>query len=97
MIGIGTNIALQTEAMPGICAGTMCFVSFLPLIINIVIGYWMYKDAEKREENGILWFIIGFFLSIIGLIIWIVVRPDMSEVKQQQSQQQWQQPGQQQP
>ncbi|MEF8874254.1 MAG: hypothetical protein V5A88_06230 [Candidatus Thermoplasmatota archaeon] len=57
----------------------------------------MYKDAEKRNENGILWFIVGFLLSIIGLIIWIVIRPDMSEVRrEQQQQQQWQQQPQQQ-
>ncbi len=102
MIGIGTNLQLQIDGWGWACGGLFCLIWLLPLIISLVIGYWMYKDAEKRNENGVLWFIIGFFLSIIGLIIWIVVRPDMSEVRreeqmaQQPQQQQWQQPQQQQ-
>ncbi|MBS3781436.1 MAG: hypothetical protein KGY66_05050 [Candidatus Thermoplasmatota archaeon] len=97
MIGLGTNLPLQT-GFEWACGGLFCFVGFLPLIISIVIAYWVYKDAEKRNENGMLWGLIGFFLSIIGLIIWMVVRPDMDEVRreEQMKQQSWQQQPQQQ-
>jgi len=90
MIELGTSLPLQMEWA---CTGVFCLIGFIPLIINILIAYWMYKDAEKRNENGALWAVIGFFLSIIGLVIWIVVRPDMSEVRreEQMKQQQWQQ------
>jgi len=54
-----------------------------PLIINILIAIYMYKDANKRGESGVLWGIIGFFLSIIGLIIWLIVRKDKPVQPQQ--------------
>ena len=45
------------------------------LVINIFIMIWVYKDAEARGESGALWLIIVLFAGIIGLIIWLVVRP----------------------
>ncbi len=35
----------------------------------------MYRDAEKRGKSGALWLIIGLLFGIIGLIIWLIVRP----------------------
>ncbi len=68
-----------------LCMGSMLAFMLLPLIINILIGYWMYKDATKRGKSGGLWFVIGFFLSLLGLIIWLVVRPkDMPQQPQTQ-------------
>lgn len=65
----------------GICAGTMCLVGIiLYFIISVVIAYWMLKDADKRGKNGVVWFIIGLILSIIGLIIWFLIRPPIKKV-----------------
>lgn len=72
----------------GWCAGAFCLLWLVPTIIWIVIAIWMYKDAKKRDENAVLWLIVGLFLGIIGLIIWFVVRPDMAEVEQKKQQQQ---------
>ena len=47
----------------------------IPIIIAILIAVWVYKDAEKRGSSGVLWVIICLFLGIIGLIIWLIVRP----------------------
>jgi len=71
----------DVDFLPGICAGALCFVWLVPFIIWIAIGIWMYKDAKKRDENAVLWLIIGLIAGLIGLIIWIVVRPDMAEVE----------------
>ncbi len=86
----------------GWCAGAMCLIWIVPTIIWIVIAIWMYKDAQKRDENAVLWLIVGLVAGIIGLIIWFVVRPDMAEVEQKRRekqmggyQQQHQQPPQQ--
>lgn len=60
----------------------MCIVvCLIPIIIGLLIGIWVYKDAEKRGKSGILWFFIVLVLGIIGLIIWIVVRPPIGGEK----------------
>ncbi len=62
----------------------LCCVFFLiPLIIAILLCIWIYKDAERRGKQGILWVLLlilaTVFLNIVGLIIvivvWLVVRP----------------------
>ena len=44
-------------------------------IIWIIIAVWVYKDAKARGENAVLWLLIVLILGIIGLIIWLIVRP----------------------
>lgn len=43
-------------------------------VIGILILIWVYQDAESRGMNGLLWAVIVFFLSIIGLILYLVAR-----------------------
>jgi len=53
------------------------FVILIPIawfVIGILILLWVYQDAESRGMNGILWAIIVFFLNIIGLILYLIVR-----------------------
>lgn len=45
------------------------------VIIGIAIAVWVYRDAEARGEDGAIWLLIVLFTSIIGLIIWLIVRP----------------------
>jgi hypothetical protein len=52
-----------------------CVVCLLPWIIWLILAIWAYKDAEKRGKSGIVWFFIVLILGIIGLIIWLIVRP----------------------
>ena len=52
-----------------------CFIYLLFFIIWIILGIWVYNDAKERGENGALWLIIVLVLGIIGLIIWLLVRP----------------------
>jgi hypothetical protein len=59
----------------------VCMV--IALVIAIAIAVWIYKDAEKRGKNGILWVVFliigGVLLNFIGviavIIIWLLVRP----------------------
>jgi len=37
-------------------------------IVAILLAVWVYRDAEKRGESGILWLIIVLITGIIGLI-----------------------------
>jgi len=45
-------------------------------IVAILIAVWVYRDAEKRGESGVLWLIIVLITGIIGLIIWLIIRRD---------------------
>jgi hypothetical protein len=55
----------------GFC-GTWVLVWF---IIFIAIAIWVYKDAERRGKSGALWLIVVILLGLIGIIIWLIVRP----------------------
>ena len=53
-----------------------CFIFLIPFILGLLLGIWVYKDAEKRGKSGVLWLLIVWFVAFpIGLIIWLVVRP----------------------
>lgn len=68
------------EDMIGPFIGTIiCIAWIVPFLIQLLIAYWMYKDAEKRGEEGVLWLIVGILGGVIGLIIWLIVRPDVYE------------------
>jgi uncharacterized membrane protein YhaH (DUF805 family) len=56
-------------------SGLLCFIPVILFIISIAIAVWMYRDAEKRGKSGALWLIIELLFPIIGLIIWLIVRP----------------------
>jgi hypothetical protein len=42
------------------------------------VAIWFYKDAEKRGKSGGLWLIIVILLGLIGIIIWLLVRPPIN-------------------
>ena len=45
----------------------------LNLVIAVIVGYFTYKNAESRGENGTLWGGImaaaSFFLSLLGFLV----------------------------
>lgn len=82
------DIMLQAEEAFWLAGGLCLFLTIIPFIIGILIAIWMYKDAKKRDENAVLWLIVGLLLGIIGLIIWIVIRPDMAEVERKRQEKQ---------
>ncbi len=58
--------------------GFIPFILIVPVfffLVPIVMGVWVYKDAERRGMNGLVWaLIVTFVPSLIGLIIYFVVR-----------------------
>ncbi|MCD6457266.1 MAG: PLDc N-terminal domain-containing protein [Thermoproteales archaeon] len=48
-------------------------VGLVMLIIWLFVCFWVYKDANKRGENGVLWALIVLVLGIIGLIIYFLL------------------------
>lgn len=47
-------------------------------VIFVIIGILVYKDAEKRGMNGLLWFILVIipWIGILCLIVYLIVRED---------------------
>jgi RNA polymerase subunit RPABC4/transcription elongation factor Spt4 len=42
----------------------------------IVLIVWVYRDAEKRGMNAIVWALVVFFLHFLGLIIYMLIRSE---------------------
>jgi RNA polymerase subunit RPABC4/transcription elongation factor Spt4 len=43
-------------------------------VLWLVVVFWVYSDAEKRNMSGVLWALLVFVGNIIGLIIYLLVR-----------------------
>ena len=53
-----------------------CLIPILWFVVAILLCIWVYRDAESRGMNGVLWLIIVLIAGIIGLIIYLVVRKE---------------------
>jgi len=51
-------------------------LSLVMLILWIVVIVWVYRDAERRNMNGVLWALLVFIGNLIGLLIYLIVRSD---------------------
>ena len=51
---------------------------FIPLTIMfflwVAVAVWVYRDAERRNHNGLLWGIFVFIGNIVGLIVYLILR-----------------------
>jgi hypothetical protein len=42
-------------------------------LIGVFIGYYLYKDAQSRgDKNAEAWIFIGFFLTVIALLMYYI-------------------------
>lgn len=59
--------------------GMGLLIPLIALAINIALMIWVGKDAKaKGMENRGLWMVLTFFTGLIGLIIYLLVRPKTS-------------------
>ncbi|MDH4217779.1 MAG: zinc ribbon domain-containing protein [Candidatus Aminicenantes bacterium] len=49
-------------------------ISLALLIIWIFVIVWVYRDAERRGMNGVLWGLLVFIGNLVGLLIYLIVR-----------------------
>lgn len=57
-------------------------VFMLALLIPILIGTFVYRDAKKRNMDALLWTIIALFApGFVGLIIYLVMRSRQSDLQ----------------
>ncbi len=83
----GGDTGIPDESAPGwlpfmgLGVALACGIGFF--IVWLLLALWAYKDAKKRcMSTPIIWFLIVFFLGIIGLIIYIVIRKDECQKQQ---------------
>ena len=51
------------------------------LTVFILIGVYVYKDANARGMNGLLWAIVAMFApSFIGIIVYLIVRENYTSI-----------------
>lgn len=53
--------------------GPLFFLLIL-LIIWLVLVFWVYRDAERRGMNGVLWALLVLIGNFVGFIIYLIVR-----------------------
>ena len=58
----------------------LSLMSVVLFILWIVVIVWVYRDAERRRMNGVLWALLVFIGNIIGLLIYLIVRSDAAHV-----------------
>jgi len=51
------------------------------LVIPILIGVYVYRDASRRGMNAALWVIIVLLLSFAGFVIYLLVRQDYLDMQ----------------
>jgi putative membrane protein len=51
-------------------------------LVFIVVAFLVYRDAEKRGMNGLLWFILVIlpWVGILFLVIYLIIREEKSSV-----------------
>lgn len=50
--------------------------SLILLVIWILVIGWVYRDAERRGMNGLLWALLVLIGNLIGLIIYLIIRTE---------------------
>jgi hypothetical protein len=71
--GAGPMVVLANGFLFG---GILCGGFWIAwFIVWLLVAIWVYKDAESRGASGVLWLIVVILLGLIGLIIYLVVRP----------------------
>ena len=58
------------------CSGFLIFIVLAAVAINVAILVWVARDAKARGmDSAVLWMLVVFFLGIIGLVIYLLARP----------------------
>lgn len=57
-------------------------IMVLVILIPVLIGVYVYRDAKRRNMNAVLWTLIALVApSLIGFIIYLLVRGNYSNLK----------------
>ncbi|MCU0644169.1 MAG: zinc ribbon domain-containing protein [bacterium] len=73
---IGRPGELRFPGFPGFFHFAPLFPLLLLLILWLIVVVWVYRDAERRGMNGVLWALLIFVGNFVALIIYLIVRND---------------------
>ncbi|MFC2165040.1 zinc ribbon domain-containing protein [Acidobacteriota bacterium] len=59
-------------------------LSLMFLIIWICVIVWVYRDAEHRGMNGVLWALLVFLGNLVGLLIYLILRSDSARTSREE-------------
>ena len=55
-------------------AGMLWLFLLIPLLIRIILAYWVYTDALNRDDrDAAIWLLIVLLLGLIGFLIYILI------------------------
>jgi hypothetical protein len=58
------------------CCGSFIAIPIILVVLNIALLVWVARDAKARGmDSSVLWMLLVFFTSFIGLIIYLLSRP----------------------
>ena len=58
------------------CCSTFIAIPIVLIALNIALLVWVARDATARGmDSAVLWMLLVYFTSFIGLIIYILSRP----------------------
>ena len=77
-----SGVRLVPHWFAGWGVASVLTLSLLVLWIGVIV--WVYRDAERRNMNGVLWALLVFFGNLIGLLIYLIVRSDSRPAAQAQ-------------
>lgn len=67
--------AASSAAGCALCS-TFLFIPIIALALSIALLVWVARDAKDRGmDSAVLWMLLVFFTNLIGLIIYLLVRP----------------------
>ncbi len=74
------QVLYSTGNLPFGYLGGAIFSIALWISFIFFLSVKVYKDAENRGADGLLWFIFMYIAYFWALIIWLLVRPPKKEV-----------------
>ncbi len=45
------------------------------VLIQLVLAVWVGADASRRGQSGLLWGLLVFFTSVVGLLVYLIAVP----------------------
>ena len=73
---ISDEEAARACASCGACGGVMILIPIVVFALNIALLVWVARDAKARGmDSAVLWMILVMFTSVIGLLIYVLSRP----------------------